>query len=456
MGCSRLAVTLILGSAVGGCGWFGSREPRSTIAADAFYRASPGEVDRQRAGEVSGAIPMARVEPETAPRVPTAAQRTDQQPRVTSIAPAVREVVQAPATRPINSDAPTSIPASQNPPPIANGAQYQTVGGVVTEVSGTPIYADRVVQQLAKMLSAEAKQKDIDAYRTLVRREVEKQVTVMIRSELEFAAANQAMGNEERTFAENLTTAWRQRQITEAGGSVEMARRRAAADGQDFDEKVREQYRFYLVQIFYQKKVFPKVQITAEDMRRYYEQHLKNEFTESDQAQFRVIRISTKNMGSREAAIEKAKTLREQATGMNDEEFAKLAGSINHDPALMKSAGRVGGGDGWVQRGAYAVTKVEDALWTLEPGSVTPVIESGDSFYFARLENKRNGRVRKFEDQDVQNSITDTLRKAQVASRREAYQQRLMKDAVIFPYPPQFDSAVEIAMQRYPQWAKAQ
>jgi hypothetical protein len=28
-----------------------------------------------------------------------------------------------------------------------------------------------------------------------------------------------------------------------------------------------------------------------------------------------------------------------------------------------------------------------------------------------------------------------------------------MKQAVIYPYPPVLDPAIEIAMQKYPQWA---
>jgi hypothetical protein len=327
-----------------------------------------------------------------------------------------------------------------------------TLGAVVTEVSGTPIYADKVIQLLTPLLSSEARQKDSQSFKALAKHEIDKQVSAMIRNELEYAAAVQNLGPDEKTFAENLTTAWRQRQITEAGGSLELARRKAAADGIAFDEKVREQYRTYMVQIFYQKKIYPKVQVTAEDMRRYYDQHMKTEFTESDQARFRLIKISAKNMGGRSEAMDKIKDLHDRAA--RGEDFEKLAGSINHDPGLMKSAGRVGGAEGWVQRGAFAIPKVEEAVWKLQPGQVTDVIEVGsDSFYIARLEDRKLGRVRPFEEEDVQKQILDTLRKTQVAARREQMQAKLMANAVIYPYPPVLDPVVEIAMQRYPQWA---
>jgi parvulin-like peptidyl-prolyl isomerase len=232
-----------------------------------------------------------------------------------------------------------------------------------------------------------------------------------------------------------------------------MARRKAAADGIDFDEKVREQNRTYLVQIFYQKKVFPKVQVTADDMRRYYDQHLSTEFSESDQAQFRLIRIDVKKMGGRDQAIDKIKDLHEKAARGDD--FAKLASGINSDPNLMKTGGRVGGTDGWVQRGAFAIPEVEAAVWKLQPGQVTDVIQVGDSFYIAKLEDRKLGRVRPFEDEDVQKQIRDTLQRQQIAERREQVQAQLMKEAVIYPYPPELEPAIEIAMQKYPQWSTA-
>jgi parvulin-like peptidyl-prolyl isomerase len=367
---------------------------------------------------------------------------------VSGIAPAVKEAVQ-PAPLNASTTGPATAPTAQG----NSTGQYETVGAVVTEVSGTPIYADKVIQQLTPLLSSEAKQRDIDSYRALATREVEKQVNAMIRNELEYAVASKNLAGDDKKLADQLTTVWRQRQITDAGGSLEMARRKAANEGIDFDDKVREQNRTYLVQIYYQKKVFPKVQVTAQDMRDYYDQHLRSEFSESDQAQFRLIRIDAAKMGGRDQAIDKIKDLHEKAARGDD--FAKLASGINSDPNLMHSGGRVGGADGWVQRGAFAIPEVEEAVWKLQPGQVSDVIQVGDSFYIAKLENRKLGRVRPFEDEDVQKEIRDTLQRQQIADRREQMQQQLIKDAVISPDPPVLDAAIEIAMQKYPMWASA-
>ena len=58
-----------------------------------------------------------------------------------------------------------------------------------------------------------------------------------------------------------------------------MARRKAEADGDDFDELVLAEYRTQMHNVFYRRKVVPRIQITADDMRSYYNANLQREFT---------------------------------------------------------------------------------------------------------------------------------------------------------------------------------
>jgi parvulin-like peptidyl-prolyl isomerase len=364
-------------------------------------------------------------------------------PPITRISQAVKDVVGTPE--------PSTVPASQ--PLVATTGGFITIGAVVTEVSGTPIYADKVIQQLTPKLSAEAKQRDLQSYKMMAASEIDKQVRVMINEEVEYTAAIKNLDQQEKDFAWNYTMAWRARQITEAGGSEELARRKAMAEGTTFEQKVNEFHRETLRQVFYERKIKPKAQVTADDIRKYYERNLKSEFSEVDQAQFRMIKITPQAMGGREQAIDKIKSLHEQAARGDD--FAKLASGINHDANLMRLGGRVGGEDGWIQRGAFVLTEVEDAVWKLQPGQVTEVIEVNGAFYIAKLEQRKLGRVRAFEDEDVQNQIRQTLLRQQVAKRREQEQQKLLKESVIYPWPPVTTAALEIAMQKYAQWALA-
>jgi parvulin-like peptidyl-prolyl isomerase len=444
----RSATLLVIGATVCGCGVFGGGEskPRE-LQSDAFYRTGSVE-ERQQTVDRSGAMPPAVYRGEAAP---LGSDPLPEKPPITRISQAVKDVVSSPATAPAAIEASASAPASQ--PLMGTSGGFVTIGAVVTEVSGTPIYADKVIQQLTPLLSTEAKQRDLQSYKALAAREIDKQVRAMINEEVEYTAAMKNLDEQEKEFAWNYTMKWRMQQITEAGGSEELARKKALAEGTTFEQKINDFHRETLRQVFYQRKIYPKAQPTADDMRRYYERNLKTEFSEVDQAQFRMIKITSQNMGGREQAIDKIRQLREQAVRGDD--FAKLASGINHDPNLMKSGGRVGGEEGWIQRGAFALTEVEEAVWKLQPGEVSDVIEVGPAFYIAKLEQRKLGRVRPFEDEDVQRQIEQTLRRQQIAQRREREQEKLLKESVVYPWPPVTGPVMEIAMQKYAQWAAA-
>jgi predicted signal transduction protein with EAL and GGDEF domain len=78
-------------------------------------------------------------------------------------------------------------------------------------------------------------------------------------------------------------------------------------DGADFDELLNDKARVNLVKVYWQKVEYPRLQVTADDMRAYYQHHLNDIFTQRSQAQFRVIKIDFKRTGGREQALAKHK-----------------------------------------------------------------------------------------------------------------------------------------------------
>jgi parvulin-like peptidyl-prolyl isomerase len=358
----------------------------------------------------------------------------------------VRHVTPAPAPKTEAAPAAPAVAEGTSPEPATGGttAEYLTVGAVVIEVSGTPIYADKVLQTLTPALAAEAKLLNPDAFRAKAQADIVTKVNDLIQSEVVYAAAMQNLSKDEKDLARQLTEEWRKRQVSAAGGSEPQARAKALADGMTLDEKAQEQYRLYITQIWYSKKIMPRVEVTAEDMRRYYEAHREKEFSDTAKAQFRVIKITAASTGGLDQARAKITELHNQAVHQNDEEFAKMAGTTN-DPALAHTQGRVG-----------------DALWKIQPGQVTDVIQVGDAFYIARLENRRDKRVRTFEDQDVQQEIYRILSQPQIAEQTARMRSKLLENAVFNP-PLELNSVtamekltqpvLEMAMQKYPQWA---
>lgn len=451
-------VVAVLPLLVGGCSWFGKGESRpQQLNAEAFYRPVPGAEDRQELStDRSGAIrdpygnSAAQVAgPINGPRTPTAVSRT-------------------PATVPANVESailpPSTAPAvNRSQVPALGAAQYQTVGAIVVDVSGTPIFADKVVQSLAPALAVEARQRGIDEFRGFATVQINKKVQDLVQSELLYAAAMKNLTNEEKDRAWALTGAWKASLQRESGGSIEMARKKYQDQGINFDEMVNDRHRVTLVYMYQNKRLFPKVPVTAQEMRRYYDEHVSREFTDVDQAQFRVIKIMVaRSTGEtmqqrRENALNTIKQIRQGLVDRSDADFAKAASEKNDDALLMKNGGRVGVDEGWMQRGSYAVTKVEEAVWKLQPGQLTDVIESpnGDAYYIARLSDRKLSHTRPFEDPDVQLQIMDSIRKPQIAALQAKMIDDLMRDAIVTPENVRdwrIAPVFEMVMQMYPTW----
>ena len=358
------------------------------------------------------------------------------EPAVTTVPPSVAEMIPGPE----------ASAAAAPLPPLGAGVT-STVGRVVLEVNGEPIYSNQVLRPIEPDLAANAKEMQPEQFKKYAAKEIRSQVDALIRSELEVAAAKKNLSAQETLGAEGLTMDWRVRQIRAAGGSIEEARKRALEQGRTFEEQVQEEYRANLVRLFYSKRILPRVQVTAEDMRRYYEKNKATRFTERAGATFRLIKVDTKKTGDRAAALAKAAEL--QARAGKGEDFAAIARDYNDDPRLRANGGEVG----TVERGAFARQAIEDAVWALNPGNVSAPIEDNNAFYIAKLESKSDGRSREFSDETVQDEIRTALRAEQLAELRDRQRESLMKGAVVTPYPPPIEPLLEIVMQRYPAWA---
>lgn len=367
------------------------------------------------------------------------------------ISKTVRESVRPPdvAVAEANGVAsPTTSPSTKPASGVSTGTWLQ-LGGVLAQVNGTAIYADKILAVLQRPLEAEARKYDQEQFRNEAERLINNQVMEYIHAELEFAAAQRNLESKDEQVARAETTNWRQRQVAKAGGSLELAKRRALEDGTDFEETVHQHYRLVMTQLYYQRRVFPLIQVSASDLRRYYEANPK-EFSETAQAKFRLIRIDIAATGGREAALNKAKSVYERAR--SGEDFEKLARQVNDDPSLMRNGGLVGD---WVEKGAFRLDKVEKAVWDLKPGEVSLPIDTDGAFYIARLEAKKGGRVQRFEDQAVQDRIRDILRKQQFNALRDKMRMDLESKAIIDLKPEMIKTAMEMVMQQYPRWIGA-
>ncbi|HEV8605928.1 MAG TPA: peptidylprolyl isomerase [Tepidisphaeraceae bacterium] len=387
----------------------------------------------------------------------------------------------APATQPtknstaIATDDPqtgglTSISRPATRPAVgASSGTFMYIGAVVADVNGQPIYADKILAKIDTELSAKAPLLEPREFRLAAEAAIRRQIEYDISLEREFASAQRNATDEEQQRAKALAAMWRQREIIKAGGSVAVARRMSLdKDGIDFEEKVNEQYQSYMILINFQNRIMPLVQISGDDMRRFYDQNVAQLFTEKSGVRFRAIKVSVNQKGGREAALKGAELLLERAK--RGEDFANMASDENDDPTRRANRGwwmmekiKKEGDESvmeptWIDHGALAgkLEEVEKAAFALEVGEVSPVpIDVGDGFYILKLEQKQKGRVRAFEEPEVQGEIRRRLGSDQRRALREKDMLRLSKESVVRQDPEMFKTTVNMAMQKYFAWSRA-
>ena len=394
---------------------------------------------------------------------------TPPQPAVEGLSKTVQEnvtppgqSVQSPATRPngvalINGSAiaATTPTTTTTTKAGATAGEYFTIGGVIAEVNSTPIYANKLLNLVEPVLAARAKELTFERFKVVADGELRALRNALIKHELEYAAAEANLDERDKEMADLLTLEWRRRQISEAGGSEELARRNAPEIARrnnlnpraSFDELVQEQYRVFMSKVFYQKKIMPRVQVSASEMRDYYDRNRAQLFTERGAAQFRLIKIDVKKSGGREEALRKITELRNRIVKAG-ESFELIARSANDNPLLLKTGGSVK-----VDQGAFAVKEVDDAVWSTPEGQVTEIIDAGDAFYLAQVLERKPGRVQPFEDEVVQARIRDDLEARDFREMRQKVQDQLAQNAVIRADPAMLNPALEMAMQNYARWS---
>jgi len=460
---------LTVASLLAGCGGNGEQTARPLTAEQFAVRGAsiPPDGGRLTGAPVDQAGPIRHYDGTGRPADPQQPSAANPSPQGTprSISPVIDQTVKSPYQADGNAAASlppattrvdlasTTRPAAPAPAGDNGGPRAVDVGFVVMEVNGKPIYSDKVLSALERPLAAEARNKSPDGFRALARQLLEQQVQLYKRDELEVAAADLALEPADKQLAQALTTQWRQQQITAAGGSLEVARQKARDGGWDFDDLVQQEYRRKLVQIFYQKRILPKVFVPPADQRAYYERNKAKEFSKPGRLKFRVIKIDPREPGfvSNDAAYQLAQDVQKRA---QTEDFAKLADEINKDGR----GGAVGLPDsgGWVDANSYHSEKVEQAVAQLQPGQVTDVIEGEKrQLFIAKLEAIQQATEQPFDDPKVQEAIAQKLRSMQFNVLREAHVRQLESNAVTRRNEGKLDDLLELVMRKYPQWSKA-
>jgi peptidyl-prolyl cis-trans isomerase C len=173
-----------------------------------------------------------------------------------------------------------------------------------------------------------------------------------------------------------------------------------------------------LVERVLESAVFAGIEIDPESVRAFYEQH-PAQFTERGGVRARHILIGVSPDASepdRAEARERARALRLDAEEGAD--FEALAREHSDDPGSAANGGDLG----LVVEG-QTVSAFEAALFALEPGELSDVVETPFGFHVIQMVERRDDRVVPFEE--ARGPIGDLLLQQEQQARAAAFMEEL-------------------------------
>ena len=153
------------------------------------------------------------------------------------------------------------------------------------------------------------------------------------------------------------------------------------------------------------------VKFSDQDVESYYKQN-QSKYGQAERRKVSHILIEVPaqaDEAARKTAMEKAKDLAAKAAA-NPQGFAELARTSSQDPGSAPQGGDLG----WISKNML-VPQVEDAVFKLEPGKVSGVVESPFGYHVLYITDVQPPSVKPLAE--VRTDIEDDIRKQLAASR---------------------------------------
>jgi peptidyl-prolyl cis-trans isomerase SurA len=207
------------------------------------------------------------------------------------------------------------------------------------------------------------------------------------------------------------------------------ALREQGLDRATFRDQVRRELQTYQV---LQSKVRNRVKLSDADVRNYYQTH-PQEFGGEPELHVRHIFLPLPE-GASKADEEKVRAQGEKVLQrlQGGEDFAKVAREVSKGPSASD-----GGDLGWLRRGTIQ-KQLEDAAFALQKGQVSPLVRAGPGFHVLRVEDRRVGGGRSFEE--AAEEIRLRLYEEQVGNYRQQYLDELKREAHVDVKLPELKS----------------
>ncbi|NJL31566.1 MAG: hypothetical protein HC898_08015 [Phycisphaerales bacterium] len=325
--------------------------------------------------------------------------------------------------------------AEFTPAPQAQGpVRTLAIDGMIGQVSGQAIYANRVLEPLHEQFTRLGQTLSPKAFRQEAAKPIQAMLEEIVFNHLILGEAERDLSEEEQMGLTIMLRQQREQLVRKYGaGSRNVAdetlRQR---EGKSLDQKLQEYRQQLLIQRYMQLKLFPRINIARKDIERYYNDNL-DEFQPKPTRQVRLIRAASPAAGD---AIGQALA---QGTG-----FAEVARSLHNDYRREQSglfAEKVAGDE------IFGINELNDAVLKLKAGEHSEQIKVDSAMYWVMVETLEQGQAVSL--REAQTQIEERLRRQRFQQLLASYRNSLFARGSYHSIPQMAEALLEIAVNRY-------
>jgi peptidyl-prolyl cis-trans isomerase C len=179
----------------------------------------------------------------------------------------------------------------------------------------------------------------------------------------------------------------------------------------DVKDKMQRYTNQLLRRTFIQNAIIPKIEISQEELKEYYLQH-QEDFLKP--VLFRILQITVKTEDEAQSVL---------SSLQKDADFSWLARNKSTDTAALK-----GGSIGWRTKGSFSEPE-QEAIDTLEPGEISPILKVESQFRIIKLQEKSEKEFEKFDT--VKSAVHKTVFIRKINEMYNEFVNALKKEAQI-------------------------
>ncbi len=361
--------------------------------------------------------------------------------------------VPTPAAMPVPTPkpVPTTMPAMATPAPVAatqpakaspvspahslSATKAYQVGGMVGQVNGRPIYAHHVFSDIHERLADIGSRLPRGTFRQQAEQLLRVRLKQIVMDALILGEAEGRLTGQQRTGLFQFLQQERKKLIRELGrGSEALASERSrTTSGLTLDQRMEDRRREVIVQTYLREKLFPKINVSRKDIKRYYKNH---------EAQFNPPRRCTIHLIRTKDAYVADAIDKELEMGRD---FLDIACDKKLNSRTWENKGLFG--EGITGDKPFGNDALNEATLGLAEGECSKRLKVGSMFTWVYVAKISKGECKSLRESQLK--IERILRQQQYSRLSDQYQQRLLENGSYNNLEDMLDKLLTIAMSLY-------